>query len=507
MRTRGALIAVAAFAFFAQAQIRNPLAKRPAEPSPAKFDREFYEQMKNFAEGLYKQPDREDFRITVDRKYEELLRDHGRRAFEMNTSAKSEIRVVNEDRFRIFSGLYDNLAIQELVNQVGQEVTPKASDKLFAFKLVADPIPRAESLATGTIYVTTGLVALLDNKAQLAYVLAHEAGHVAKDHWKQRVMVELAKEEYARRSAENQQKITSWGALIGLGASAPGISTVQLPPTEIRNMDWNAPEEDEADEIAMQSLLDAKINVTEVPKLYVALDKSSMKDDRVGMGFWGNRVRMRERLAKVQDTLDGPMKATIASTKLTGDGPEFRKLIAELKRDNGVLAFEYDMLEVARDNLEQAVEARGEDATALYFYGKVLMLVGKTDADRAKANDMFRRAMEADHRNYAYGAYLHSAVPFIDTKDPAEQKIAIDYLKEYVANYAKAQQDAASARGKVLPPHIETIYDYMARLGNTKDTFSDVLQVSDPPKPVVEAPPPVKPPSPVTPPPPPDRKK
>jgi hypothetical protein len=519
------VIACLAFAACAQAQkIPNVFGGKKtggSTPVDSMKSREFYEQMKDFSEGLYKQPDREDFRLIVDREYEDLLRKHGKRAFEMNTSAKTEVMVVNEDRFRVFSGLYDNLAIQDLVNRIGQEVTPKSSDKLFAFKLVADPIPRAESLATGTVYVTTGLVALLDNKAQLAYVLAHEAAHVSKEHWKRRVMVEVAKKEYEKRSEENRQRMQTWGTLVGIGVGASlggaigqtsqsavfggaagalaGYAAGSMASRgEVANMDWNAPEEDEADEIALKSVLEANIAVQEVPKLYLALDKSSMKDDRVGMGFWGNRLRMRERLTKVQESIDGPLKETIAGKALTGDGKEFRKLIAELKRDNGVLAFEYDMLEVARDNLEQAVEARGDDATALYFYGKVLRLLSKTDEDRARANDMFLRAIKADHRNYAYGAYLHSAVPYVDTKNKAEADQAVSYLKLYVINYIKAQQDAAAFNRSNTAPHIESIYDYMSRLGNTDYNFGVVLAGKETPAqdkfaPVVPPPAPVVP--------------
>jgi Zn-dependent protease with chaperone function len=149
---------------------------------------EFYLDMKTFAEGLYNKQVGEgearresDFKRRVDRDYEELKRQHAEKAYRTNLSAHSEVKHVIEDRFRVFSGLYDNLLVQDLLNRTGQSIIPKKVDRLYTFKLLADPIPMAESLSTGTVYISTGLVALLDNKAQLSYVIAHEAAHIYRE--------------------------------------------------------------------------------------------------------------------------------------------------------------------------------------------------------------------------------------------------------------------------------------------------------------------------------------
>src|SRR5262249_53475413 len=133
-----------------------------------------------------------DFRDEADAAYDELLRDHVAIAFERNTHRNSKVYAVNEDRFRMNDQgeLYDNLLVQNRINHIGQSLVPKDSERVFAFRLTADPTPSAETLATGTIYVSTGMISLLDNEAQLAYVLAHEMAHVQKDHWKQKVIMQ-----------------------------------------------------------------------------------------------------------------------------------------------------------------------------------------------------------------------------------------------------------------------------------------------------------------------------
>jgi beta-barrel assembly-enhancing protease len=50
------------------------------------------------------------------------------------------------------------------------------------FRALRDPEPNAFALPNGSIYVTTGLLALVDNESQLAAMLAHELTHVMRRH-------------------------------------------------------------------------------------------------------------------------------------------------------------------------------------------------------------------------------------------------------------------------------------------------------------------------------------
>jgi predicted Zn-dependent protease len=50
------------------------------------------------------------------------------------------------------------------------------------FRIARDPMVNAFALPTGAIYVTTGLLALLENDQQLAGILAHEISHVTNRH-------------------------------------------------------------------------------------------------------------------------------------------------------------------------------------------------------------------------------------------------------------------------------------------------------------------------------------
>jgi Zn-dependent protease with chaperone function len=79
---------------------------------------------------------------------------------------------------------FNDPELQEIVNRVAENVVPVVADSFINYRvyLIRDPSPRGFSLADGQIYVHTGLLARLENEAQLAAVLAHEAHHIAAHH-------------------------------------------------------------------------------------------------------------------------------------------------------------------------------------------------------------------------------------------------------------------------------------------------------------------------------------
>ncbi|MDZ7682488.1 MAG: M48 family metalloprotease [Fodinibius sp.] len=94
-------------------------------------------------------------------------------------------------------GVYDDEKVLNYVKVIGQEVlevshmrredTPKEYKNTdFHFRVLNSPVVNAFALPGGYVYVTRGLLAHLENEAQLAVVLGHEIGHVAARHASQR---------------------------------------------------------------------------------------------------------------------------------------------------------------------------------------------------------------------------------------------------------------------------------------------------------------------------------
>ncbi|HNE46104.1 MAG TPA: M48 family metallopeptidase [Chitinophagales bacterium] len=50
------------------------------------------------------------------------------------------------------------------------------------FYILRSPVVNAFAGAGGNIFISMGLIAMLDNEAELAFIMGHEIGHIAKDH-------------------------------------------------------------------------------------------------------------------------------------------------------------------------------------------------------------------------------------------------------------------------------------------------------------------------------------
>lgn len=449
-----------------------------------------YDKLKEFS--VTKNKNDPDFREEVEEQYEDLLRDHAEYAYKKNTTMSSYMKTVNEDNWRVHVGLYDNLLVQNLVNRIGQKVVPEGSEKLYAFKVIPNPVPSAETLSTGTVYISTGMISMLDSEAQVAYVLAHEMAHVHYDHWKERTMMAVGSEEYAK---EQQAKAAKIGMVVGLAGAVTGgilggrragaggaiggsllggglgFAVGDLVGNLLNRpliVNWDKIQEDQADELALKQVLNANFDVREVPKLYIALEKNVTRDARVGLGFLGDRKRITQRRASVQAVLDGAMKAELElklkSGAMLGDSAEFRNLMAELKRDNGIMAYYHDMFELSRNNLRDALAVRENDPSVHYFYGKVMTLTGRTPSELKEASQSFVKAASFDFRAQNYGASIHAAMAMMNEKRAGNEKEIIHSLDNYVTNHAKWMVEAYQMR--LFPPNLDSVYEYMRLYGD-----------------------------------------
>ena len=79
---------------------------------------------------------------------------------------------------------YDDPELSAYINQIGQRLVQNSDtpDDTFTFTVIDSPDINAFATPGGFIYVNRGLLAYLDNEAELAGVLAHEIGHVTARH-------------------------------------------------------------------------------------------------------------------------------------------------------------------------------------------------------------------------------------------------------------------------------------------------------------------------------------
>jgi tetratricopeptide (TPR) repeat protein len=349
-----------------------------------------------------------------------------------------------------------------------------------------DPIPKAESFSTGTVLVSTGLISMLDNEAQLAYVLGHEIAHVEKNHFYEAVrmsVIEDALNKEKEESTERKRAIFTAAVSAGTAGLGTGVASglkgaliggalglasgVFLSKLVFRDhttvTEWPDVFENDADETSIGYILDQNYDVREAPKLYARMETAAKQDPRIGLGFIAQASRMKARNAKIQELLSGPLKpqieAKLKAAGLTGSSGQFNLIMATLKRDNGIIAIDYDLFAMARDNLEEAVNLRSDDPRAQLYLGKVISLTARNDQDRQEAEEHFMKAIQYDESRGAYpDPHLEHALHMIgENGDKADIR---KELESYIALYQRLHAGS-------LPNNMPILYDYLTLVGET----------------------------------------
>jgi predicted Zn-dependent protease len=325
---------------------------------------------------------------------------------------------------------------------------------------------------------------MIDSEAQLAYILGHEIAHVEKRHVYNTIRNEILEEEFDReKTADVGKKRAIFGAVSAIGGAAAGgaiggysgaligagigvggtIAGTLLFRNKFQPTEWSTVYEDEADEAGLKYMLDQNYDAREIPRMYARLDNLVGRDSRVGLGFIGKPERTRERQATITKLITTSYKADLEAKMkkgLTSSGPEFELMMSALKRDNGVIALDYDLYDEARDDLDQAVKLRSNDPRAHYYLGQVMVATGRTQEEKQQAMTEFLAAVQYDADRGAYAEpHLEQALFQLSQNDPSLQDQAKKELKTYVALFQR--QHAGQ-----LPPNMYILYDYFLLTGD-----------------------------------------
>jgi predicted Zn-dependent protease len=128
----------------------------------------------------------------------------GRRQL-MLVSEDQEIAMGQESDPQIVAtyGVYDDAKLAAYVDAVGQKMA-RLSDRpnlKFTFRVLDSPVVNAFALPGGYVYITRGILAHINNEAELAVIMGHEIGHVT-----------------ARHGAHQQSRATLAGLGLGIGS-------------------------------------------------------------------------------------------------------------------------------------------------------------------------------------------------------------------------------------------------------------------------------------------------
>ncbi len=190
-------------------------------------------------------------------------------------------------------GFVADPALQAYVSTIGMRMA-RASERPqlpWEFHVVDDPMVNAFAAPGGFIFVTRGILAVMNSEAELAGVLGHEIAHVTAKH-------------------SVSQMSTGLGAQLGVlaAAIATGSETVAQGAGAVATLftlKYGRDQESQADAIGHRYALTQRYDVREIPKTFMTLQRlGAASGGSSGPSFLATHPDPGNRVAKTQAWAD-----------------------------------------------------------------------------------------------------------------------------------------------------------------------------------------------------------
>ena len=281
--------------------------------------------------------------------------------------------------------IYQDEKLEAYLNNVAAKLQPQTApaDLSIRVKVIRNGYLNAFAYPNGMIYIHTGLLARMDNEAQLAVVLAHEITHCTRRHalrafrhFKDRRSFLIGVQQ-ALMANKGLQKLAQNLGFTGSLAAVSGYA---------REL------EAEADRVGNELMTRAGYNPKDALSLFDHMISEIEQEGFEEPFFFGSRVRVRERIDNLQNRPDDryPRKRpAIRNSDL------FLAKLDHLFLDNARLDIRLGRFDAARRGVEKFLRIEPDNTRAHFLLGESYRQQGQ-DSDIQKALKYYNRAITLD---------------------------------------------------------------------------------------------------------------
>jgi predicted Zn-dependent protease len=186
-------------------------------------------------------------------------------------------------------GIYQDKSLQLYVNKIGQKLVSQLSDKVFSryyFRIMDSPEINAFALPGGYVYVTRGLLALVNSEAELAGVMGHEIGHIIFHHGAKQMVRSIGAQIFAL------------GGAIASPENAGGWLTVSTALFQQINLGYGRKAEIESDEHGILSGSEAGYNSHGMANFLKSLRRKEIMSGQSYHSFQASHPETKDRIVK-----------------------------------------------------------------------------------------------------------------------------------------------------------------------------------------------------------------
>ncbi|MEO6654829.1 MAG: M48 family metalloprotease [Pyrinomonadaceae bacterium] len=238
------------------------------------------------------------------------------------------------------------------------------------FRILRDPQPNAFALPNGSVYVSTGLLALLENESQLAAVLAHELTHVMRRH------------QYVLNRS-NRKKYLTMNVMAAVGAYAPGgvagaliyIASTVAPFVVLATMfGYSRDLEREADHRAIDMMISAEYPPEEEIAVLKLLSKD-IEGEQISL-FYNDHPALDERIKYLSSYLGTRAEKVTPQMALNREKKVYFRQMEPLMQHNVELAINAGRYRSSVYFAQRLVEFHPESSENVFLAGEAYRTLG-----------------------------------------------------------------------------------------------------------------------------------
>ncbi|HSF28873.1 MAG TPA: M48 family metalloprotease [Candidatus Tectomicrobia bacterium] len=377
------------------------------------------------------------------------------------------------------AGLLRDPILEEYLAEIVHRLLPPGTREAGVYPsvhVIVNPSLNAFAYPTGAIYLHSGLVARLENEAQLATILAHEVAHIVHRHTIRHLREERNKDLW-KRIAVVTTPLVLGPLLAPLGISVSGTNPailLQRPSVEdfltdqaldsslelaarrrgtgrfdhttalfartqpsvallasVRSYQPSLMEE--ADRFAVMALAQAGYDPREAARTLVHLRAAASAQAAQEPFWWGRPTAYEARRQAILKAIATLPPSVAEGGSQAGRRDPYQERIRLLVRENALAELKVGRIDAAVVQLERILRLQPNDAVAHYYLGR---------AYAAKASD-------ADELQRAVAAYIKATQVDVAFAD-AYRELAMTYGKlGDVERAAEARQAYVSLRGEM----------------------------------------------------------
>ncbi len=273
-----------------------------------------------------------------------------------------------EKRLSTSGLLYDRSELDTYLQSVGDALARPDDREPIRLKAIRGPWPNAFVLPNGAAYVTTGMLDMLDNEAQLACVLGHEMTHVVEEHALQEFRAQRVREGWTMAFA-----VLLGAAAAYYGGSAAGsvFADLTVSAGELWTLSavsgYSRDNEKEADREGFERLVTAGYDTAQAPAVFELLLARTPGEAQGARPYFATHPKLEERIASFREL--SAARAGAPSGKV--DEERYFVAIGELPIDQALLLIDAGQPALARLSIDRYVARRPDSARAHFAAGEV----------------------------------------------------------------------------------------------------------------------------------------